>query len=125
MSALAQKLPTGPAPMDARPVAERIPRQVLTRRLERLLVLVDSTPERVVECPRSLPRCIDVRGPVRVRVDAIWVFGSYARGAPALALTVRSSSLGMRVSAFVDSISGAHSCREKAVCRLVSHLRVA
>jgi len=80
MSRLAQEKAVGPAAGDARPVAERIPRAVLTRRLERLLARVDTTPERVVVRPRSLLRCIDVRGPVRVRVDAIWVFG-YARGA--------------------------------------------
>ena len=64
-----------------RPTPERIPRAVLTRRLERLLARVDATPERVVERNKSLVFGIDVRGPVRVRVDAIWVFGSYARGA--------------------------------------------
>lgn len=81
MTSLAQEKSAGPAAGDARPVAERIPRAVLTRRLERLLARVDATPERVVVRPRSLLRCIDVRGPVRVRVDAIWVFGSFARGA--------------------------------------------
>jgi len=81
VSGRGQGMSAGPATGDARPVAERIPRAVLTRRLERLLERVDTTPERVVVRPRSLLRCIDVRGPVRVRVDAIWVFGSYARGA--------------------------------------------
>lgn len=71
MSSLAQEMSAGPAAGDARPVAERIPRAVHTRRLERLLARVDTTPERVVVRPRSLLRCIDVRGPVRVRVDAI------------------------------------------------------
>ena len=71
----------GGAANGARPMQERIPRAVLTRRLERLLARVDATPERVVERKKSLVFGIDVRGPVRVRVDAIWVFGSYARGA--------------------------------------------
>ena len=69
------------ATVGARAMPERIPRAVLTRRLERLLARVDATPERVVERKKSLVFGIDVRGPVRVRVDAIWVFGSYARGA--------------------------------------------
>lgn len=71
----------GDAADGARPMPERIPRAVLTRRLERLLARVDVTPERVVERNNSLLFGIDVRGPVLVRVDAIWVFGSYARGA--------------------------------------------
>jgi predicted nucleotidyltransferase len=81
MSASGQMQAAGDAAAGARPMPERIPRAVLTRRLERLLARVDATPERVVERKKSLVFGIDVRGPVRVRVDAIWVFGSYARGA--------------------------------------------
>ena len=83
MSASGQMQAVGGATVGPRPMPERIPRAVLTRRLERLLARVDATPERVVERKKSLVYGIDVRGPVRVRVDAIWVFGSYARGAPA------------------------------------------
>jgi predicted nucleotidyltransferase len=82
MSAGGQMPEVGGATVGARPMPERIPRAVLTRRLKRLLARVDATPERVVERKKSLVFGIDVRGPVRVRVDAIWVFGSYARGAP-------------------------------------------
>lgn len=81
MSGLAQEMSAGHAAGDARSVAGRTPRAVLTRRLEWLLASVDATSERVVVRPRSLLRCIDMRGPVRVRFAAIWVFGSYARGA--------------------------------------------
>ena len=64
------------APVGARPMPERIPREVLTRRVERLLARVGAAPEGVVERKKSLLFGIDVRGSVRVRVDAIWVFGS-------------------------------------------------
>jgi hypothetical protein len=81
MSASVQIPAVGGATVGARAMRERIPRVVLTRRLERLLARVGATPERVVERKKSLVFGIDVRDPVRVRVDAIWVFWSYARGA--------------------------------------------
>jgi hypothetical protein len=46
-----------------------------------MLERVDTTPEAVVERKTSLQRYLDVRGRVRVRIERVWVFGSYARGA--------------------------------------------
>jgi predicted nucleotidyltransferase len=62
-------------------MTERIPREKLTARLERLITRVEATPERIVERKTSLHPSLDVRGPVRVRIESIWTFGSYARGA--------------------------------------------
>lgn len=46
-----------------------------------MLERVDTTPEAVVERKTSLQSNLDVRGRVRVRIERVWVFGSYARGA--------------------------------------------
>lgn len=61
---------------------ESVPREAFRKRIERLLAKVEAWPELVVERKTSLSRSMDVYGPVRVRIEAIWVFGSYARGAP-------------------------------------------
>ena len=79
MSAGVPGQPAGDAAVCAGSTLECILRAALTRRLERLLVRVNATPERVVERKKTLLFGLDVRGPVRVRVDAIWVFGIYFR----------------------------------------------
>jgi hypothetical protein len=60
-----------------------IPRDVLTARLERLLRRIGARPEYVTEYRGGPLDGATVEGAVRVRIEGIWTFGSYARGARA------------------------------------------
>ena len=56
-------------------------RETLAHKLKLIRNRIDTTPERVVDRKWSHWYHLDLRGPVRIRFERVWLHGSYARGA--------------------------------------------